>query len=239
MGRVIDLPPHPQSPIQLHMKTELAFILDRSGSMEAIRQAAIDGFNAFLRDQQAAPGQNRLSLVFFSTDIETRVDSIPVAEAVALNHESYVPQGCTALLDAIGDTIDRLGARLAALPASERPDHVSIAILTDGEENSSTRHTWRDVAQRIKHQTEKYSWEFLFLGASEDAIATAAKMNIHAANASRFVADDAGQHAAMASFSRKINSSRQVKSGYATPEQLEDAAKPLESIVREEDQKRR
>jgi hypothetical protein len=221
------------------MKTELAFILDRSSSMESIRSAAIAGFNAFLRDQQAAPGQTRLSLVFFDTEIESRLESIPVAEAVSLDHESYVPRGCTALLDAIGDTIDRLGQRLAALPEADRPDHVSIAILTDGEENSSTRFTWADVAKRIKHQTEKYAWEFLFLGASEDAIATAAKMNIQAANSSQFCADDAGQQAAMSSVSRKITSSRQMKSGHATREQIEEAAKPLQDIVREEDYKRR
>jgi hypothetical protein len=64
-------------------------------------------------------------------------------------------------------------------------------------------------------------------------------MNIHVSNSSSFVADDAGQHAAMASFSRKITSSRQMKSGDATPEQLEDAAKSLNEIVREEDEKRR
>ncbi len=221
------------------MKTELAFILDRSSSMEVIRTAAIDGFNAFLRDQQSAPGQTRLSLVFFDSDIETRIDSIPVAEVVPLDRDTYVPRGCTALLDAIGDTIDSLGQRLAALPEADRPDHVSIAILTDGEENSSTRYTWQDVAKRIKHQTEKYSWEFLFLGAREDAIATAARMSIHAANASQFCADDAGQQAAMASVSRKITNSRQMKSGTATAEQIEQAAKPLDAIVREEDDKRR
>lgn len=221
------------------MKTELAFILDRSSSMEVIRSAAIQGFNAFLRDQQVAAGQTRLSLVFFDTDIETHLDSIPVAEVTPLDHRSYIPRGCTALLDAIGDTIDRLGQRLAVLPEADCPDHVSVAILTDGEENSSTRYNWQDVAKRIKHQTEKYSWEFLFLGASEDAIATAAKMHIHAANASQFCADAAGQEAAMASVSRKITSSRQLKSGHATREQIEEAAKPLQDIVHDEDRKRR
>ena len=221
------------------MNTELAFILDRSSSMESIRQAAIDGFNVFLRDQQAAPGNNRFSLVFFDSDIETRLDSIPVAEAVPLDLDTYVPRGCTALLDAIGDTIDRLGKRFAALPSADRPEHVTLAILTDGEENSSTRYTWHDVAKRIKHQTEIYSWEFLFLGAGEDAIATAAKMNIHAANASSFQADAAGQQAAMASFSRKSIGTRAKKSGHATREQLEDADAPLQQIVSEEDQKRR
>lgn len=221
------------------MKTELAFILDRSGSMESIRQAAIDGYNSFLRDQQAAPGHNRFSLVFFDSGIETRFDSIPVAEAIPLDLDTYVPNGCTALLDAIGDTIDRLGWRFAALPPADRPEHVTVAILTDGEENSSTRYTWHDVAKRIKHQTEIYSWEFLFLGAGEDAIATAAKMHIHAANASQFVADAAGQHAAMASFSRKSLGTRAKKSGHASAEQLADADAPLEDIVREEDRKRR
>lgn len=221
------------------MKTELAFILDRSSSMEIIRSAAIDGFNAFLRDQQAAPGKTRLSLVFFDTEVETHVESIPVAEVTPLDRQSYIPRGSTALLDAIGDTIDRLGQRLAALPEADRPDHVSVAILTDGEENSSTRFTWADVAKRIKHQTEKYTWEFLFLGASEDAIATAAKMNIHAANASQFCADDAGQQAAMASVARKITSSRHLKSGHATEAEIEEASKPLQDIVREEDHKRR
>lgn len=221
------------------MKTELAFILDRSGSMESIRQAAIDGFNSYLLDQQAAPGQTRLSLVFFDTRLENHLDSVPIAEAVSLNSESYVPRGSTALLDAIGTTIDRLGERLAALPPTDRPEHVSIAILTDGEENSSSRYTWADVAKRIRHQTDKYAWEFLFLGASEDAIATAAKMNIHAANSSSFVADDAGQHAAMASFSRKTLATRAKKSGHATLQELADADAPLENILREEDQKRR
>lgn len=221
------------------MKSELAFILDRSGSMESIRQAAIDGYNVFLRDHQAAPGHNRFSLVFFDSRIETRLDSIPVAEAVPLDLDTYVPSGGTALLDAIGDTIDRLGKRFAALPAADRPEHVTIAILTDGEENSSARYTWADVSKRIQHQTEKYSWEFLFLGAGEDAIATASKMNIHAANASSFVADAAGQGAAMAGFSRKSIGTRAKKSGHATADQLADADAPLHEIVREEDQKRR
>lgn len=221
------------------MKSELAFILDRSGSMESIRHAAIGGYNTFLRDQQAAPGHNRISLVFFDSGIETRVDSIPVAEAIPLDLDTYVPNGCTALLDAIGDTIDRLGARFAAIAPADRPDHVTVSILTDGEENSSTRYTWHDVSKRIQHQTEIYSWEFLFLGAGQDSIATAAKMQIHAANASSFQADDAGQHAAMASFSRKSLGTRAKKSGHATAGQLADADAPLESIVREEDQKRR
>ncbi|MEP2775335.1 MAG: hypothetical protein ABJQ29_01230 [Luteolibacter sp.] len=221
------------------MKTEIAFILDRSGSMESIRQTTIEGFNTFLRDQQAAPDPARFTLVFFETQTEVRHTSIPIAEVTPLDADSYVPGGCTALLDAIGETIDTLGKKFAAMPEADRPDHVTVAILTDGEENSSRHFSWLQVADRIKHQTEKYAWEFLFLGASEDAIATAGKMNIHAHNSSFYMADAAGSSAAMSSFSRKTLASRAKKYGHATAEQLHDAEAPMADILQEEDTKRR
>ena len=221
------------------MNTEIAFILDRSGSMQAIRTAAIEGFNTFLRDQQSAPDPARFTLVFFETETDVRHVSIPIAEVCPLDLETYVPGGCTALLDAIGETIDKLGQRLAAMPEADRPDHVTIAILTDGQENSSRRYNWHQIADRIKHQTEKYAWEFLFLGAGPDTIATAAQLNIHAANTSQFIADSIGQTSAMAGISRKTLATRAKKHGYANQQQLEDDAKPMADLVQEEDQKRR
>lgn len=221
------------------MKTEIAFILDRSGSMESIRQTTIEGFNTFLRDQQAAPDPARFTLVFFDTRSEARHTSIPIAEITPLDADSYAPNGGTALLDAIGETIDTLGAKFAAMPEADRPDHVTVAILTDGEENSSRHFSWLQVADRIKHQTEKYAWEFLFLGAGEDVIATAGRMNIHAHNTSVFEADHAGSSSAMFSISRKTLASRAKKYGHATAEQLHDADAPMADIVREEDAKQR
>lgn len=221
------------------MITEIAFILDRSGSMETMRQAAIDGFNEFLRDQQAAPGAVRLTLVLFDDELLTVHDAIPVAEVLPLDHDTFVPRGCTALLDAVGDTIDRLGARFAAAPDDQKPGHVAVAILTDGEENSSRRFTWRDIADRIAHQTQKYQWDFLFLGAGPDTIATAAKMNIAAANTARYASDSAGQYAASKGASRKILASRASKGGRASEEHLADFQTSLDEIVSEEDGKRR
>jgi hypothetical protein len=221
------------------MKTEIAFILDRSGSMETIRQATIEGFNTFLRDQQSAPDQARFTLVFFETETDARHNSIPIAEVTPLDADSYVPGGSTALLDAIGETIDSLGKKFAAMPESDRPGHITVAILTDGEENSSRHYTWHQIADRIKHQTEKYSWEFLFLGAGPDTIATAGRMNIEFSKVAVFEADAAGSSAAMSSFSRKTLASRAKKSGLATAEQLHDADAPLADIVHEEDQKHR
>jgi len=221
------------------MISEIAFILDRSGSMESVRQAAIDGFNEFLRDQQAAPGTVRLTLVLFDTEFLTIHDAVPVAEILPIDDDTFVPRGATALLDAIGDTIDRLGSRFSSTPDDRKPGHVVVAILTDGEENSSARYTWQDIATRISHQTEKYQWDFLFLGAGPDTIATAAKMSIAAHNSAQFSADSTGQRAASAGISRKVEYSRVLKTGEATREQIEEAAKPLQDIVREEDEKRR
>ncbi len=221
------------------MKTEIALILDRSGSMESIRQSTIEAFNSFLRDQQSAPGETRFSLTLFDTEFETRHSSVPISTIPNLNTDTYLPGGSTALLDAIGETIDNLGAKLAALPEAERPGHVTVAILTDGEENSSRRFTWHQVADRIKHQTEKYSWEFLFLGAGPDAIATAGRMNIHAGNSSSFMADNQGIHASIGGISRKVRASRSVKSGTATQEVQREYAASLADLVAEEDAKLR
>lgn len=186
-----------------------------------------------------APDQTRLSLVFFATETDCRHESIPIAEVVPLDQDSYVPGGGTALLDAIGETIDRLGNKLAALPEADRPGHVTVAILTDGEENSSRHYTWLQIADRIKHQTETYSWEFLFLGAGPDTIATAGRMNIEFSKVVFFEADAVGSSSTMASISRKSLASRTKKSGQATPEQLHDADATMSAILREEDQKRR
>ena len=175
--------------------SEIAFVLDRSGSMGSCRDAAIEGFNSFLLEQQQTEGLAKLTLVLFDDEYLVPIDALPVAEILPLNSESYVPRGSTALLDAIGRTIDELGARLAALPEQDRPGQVIVAILTDGMENSSQNYTWQKIARAIKQQTEQYRWTFLFLGANQDAIATAAQMNIAASNAASYVADAAGLHA--------------------------------------------
>lgn len=210
---------------------EIAFILDRSGSMDSVREQAISGFNHFLADQAKQPGDARLTLVLFDDEYLVPADALPLRDVAPLNANTYVPRNSTALLDAIGLTIDRLGQRLAHTPEPERPGQVIVAILTDGLENASTRYTWQDVAARIHHQQEKYSWRFLFLGANQDAIATAAQMNIDAANAATFAADAKGVHASTRSISRRTRALRRAVAGNpADP----DLAKPMQEIVAEE-----
>jgi Mg-chelatase subunit ChlD len=219
--------------------SEIALVLDRSGSMEGCRKAAIESFNAFLHEQQQTEGLAKLTLILFDDEYLVPIEALPVAEILPLNDDSYVPRGSTALLDAIGRTIDELGARLAALPEQDRPVQVIVAILTDGRENSSQNYTWQQIADAIKQQSEQYRWTFLFLGANQDAIATAAQMNIAAANAGTYVADAAGLHASSASLGRKVRALRRVKGGRATMEETRDAAAPMSDLLAEEDQKHR
>ena len=219
--------------------SEIAFVLDRSGSMESCREAAIEGFNSFLQEQQRTEGLAKLTLILFDDEYLVPIDALPVAEILPLDNDSYVPRGSTALLDAIGRTIDELGARLAALPEQDRPMQVIVAILTDGLENSSQNYTWQQIADVIKQQSEQYRWTFLFLGANQDAIATAAQMNITAANAAAYVADAAGLHASSSSLTRKVRALRRVSMGTASVEECHDAAAPMSGLVAEEDQKER
>jgi len=196
------------------MKTEIAFILDRSGSMESMTHAAIAGFNEFLqaqqatRDDQGNPLPATFTLILFDHEYLPIHSRAPIQTAESLSLETYQPRGSTALLDAIGRTIDYIGAELAATPVAERPSKVIIAILTDGQENASEHFNMASINQRITHQTEKYQWEFLFLGANQDAIATAARMGIQAHNSATFVANDDDLQAGNLAFACKVSAKR-------------------------------
>jgi len=160
--------------------TEIAVVLDRSGSMEAARTDTIGGFNAFLAEQVDDAGDVNVTLAQFDNEYEVVYLREPVRQAPRLTSETYVPRGTTALLDAIGRTIDELGARLAATPEGERPGKVIFVIVTDGLENASRTYTREQVFERIRHQTDVYGWEFVYLGAKQDAIAAGAQVGIDA-----------------------------------------------------------
>lgn len=175
--------------------TEIVCIIDRSGSMHAIRDDAIGGFNQFLEEQKGVPGEAQLTLVLFNHQYKLVHDGVGLTTIPPLDHNTYRPAGTTALLDAIGRTIDTVGERLAQTPEKERPTQVIVSILTDGLENSSRDYTQGRIAEMISHQESKYSWEFIFLGANMDAFKVASMLNISAANTSNFVASSEGTRA--------------------------------------------
>lgn len=162
---------------------KIAVVLDRSGSMNSVREDTIGGFNRFLKDQKAVDGSADISLYQFDHEYTTVYTNKNIQEAPELNAATYVARGSTALLDAIGRTINSVGATLANLPESERPNKVVIAIMTDGYENASREFTPDSIRKLIKQQENVYSWEFLFLGATLDAVDVAQDYGIKGASA--------------------------------------------------------
>jgi len=129
--------------------------------------------------------------------------------------------------------------RLGQIPEEDRPGQVIVTILTDGLENASHVFTWKDVAGKIKEQTETYKWTFLFLGANQDAIATAAQMNIAASNSATYAADEVGARSSMGAASKKVRAMRHQAMECATEEDIKSANAPMSEIVQEEDRKER
>lgn len=147
---------------------EIVFILDRSGSMRIVKSDAIGGFNQFIEDQKKVPGDAQITLIQFDNEYETVFESKDIQEVSKLDDKTYTPRGTTALIDAIGKTIDDLGNRLSNIPEENRPEKVIIGILTDGHENSSVKYKNEDVKNKIKHQQEVYGWQFMFIAAGAD-----------------------------------------------------------------------
>lgn len=148
--------------------TEIVCIIDRSGSMLSLRESAIAGFNQFLASQQRLPGTASLSLILFNHLYDHVYSNVSLDAIQPLTSFAYAPNGNTALLDAVGMTIDSVGRRLAMTPEPERPEKVLVCILTDGLENSSRHYQRQQVKSMIEHQREKYSWEFVYLAAGKD-----------------------------------------------------------------------
>lgn len=149
--------------------TEIVVILDESGSMSSCKSDTIGGFNEFVSSQKKIKGDANVTLVKFSDYYKVINDGTPLSHVALLNESNYTPSNSTALLDAVGKTINSIGVRLAKAPESERPEKVIFAIITDGEENSSKEFTRKQISEMITHQKDKYSWEFLFLGADIEA----------------------------------------------------------------------
>lgn len=170
-------------------KNQTFIILDRSGSMQSIRHDTISGFNQFLKDQQKNNPDCQLSLVQFDHEIDDLYIETPIKEVSPLNPKTYVPRGTTALLDAIGFTLDK--ASLITLPKTQNAK-VIVVIITDGQENSSETFNKDQVFDQIKLLKEKHNWQFIFLGANQDAIQEAQYLGIAREHAMKFSADKEG-----------------------------------------------
>ena len=172
--------------------SELIFILDKSGSMTSLTDDVIGGFNSLIEKQKEEEGEAYVSTILFDHEIEILHNHINITEITPITNKEYETRGMTALLDAIGITIDSVGKRLSETPENERPEKVIIAITTDGEENSSRKYTKAQIKEKIEHQQNKYSWTFIFLGANMDAVGEAVNLGIDANFASTWTTSAAG-----------------------------------------------
>jgi hypothetical protein len=149
---------------------EIVIVLDRSGSMATVQADTIGGFNTFIKNQKAqALGEMKVTLAQFDDRYDIVYSGMDIKDVPLLTSQTYVPRGMTALYDAIGKTINEVGERLSHTPEKERPSLVVFVTLTDGHENSSQEFKQAQVKDMIKHQTDKYNWQFVFLGADQDA----------------------------------------------------------------------
>ncbi|NUO33768.1 MAG: VWA domain-containing protein [Dermatophilaceae bacterium] len=185
--------------------THLYFLLDRSGSMQSIKDDTEGGFNAFIEEQRSQSGQCRVTLAQFDDQYEEVYRDRPVAEVPPLQ---LAPRGSTALLDSIGRLVGEAGQRLATLLEHERPGVVVVGIMTDGHENASRELTHPQVKAMIERQTKDYGWQFLYMGADQDAIEVGSSIGVAATNSMTYSRGRVA--AAMAATSRNIGRTRQA-----------------------------
>ena len=171
--------------------TELVFVVDESGSMCGLESDTIGGVNGVLGRNRQAGGTCMVTLVCFSNESRTVVDREDLAQVADLTKRDYQPGGCTALLDALGGTIEHIGRVQRYVPLGHKASHVLFVVVTDGLENASRRYGYPQVRRLVQAKREE-GWEFLFLGANIDEAAEADRLGIDPACASAYVSDAAG-----------------------------------------------
>ncbi|MCC3864002.1 VWA domain-containing protein [Terrisporobacter petrolearius] len=171
--------------------TEVVFILDRSGSMSGLEDDTIGGFNSMLKKQRSEDGDANVTTVLFDDEIEMLHKRVNIKEIKNITSKDYYVRGCTALLDALGYSINFM-INVQKNKKKERAKNVLFIITTDGYENASKEYSYKKIKKMITYEKEKYNWQFLFLGANIDAISTARKFGISEEFASNYVSDEVG-----------------------------------------------
>ena len=192
--------------------TELVFIIDRSGSMSGFEDDTIGGFNATIERQKDEDGKVFVSTVLFNNDSKVIHDRVDITEIKPMTRDDYRVGGCTALLDAIGGAIHHIGNVHKYARPEDVPEHTVFIITTDGMENASRRYSSTEIKTKIKRQTEKYGWEFIFLAANIDAVETADSIGIRRERAANFRQTKEGVSRSYYAMSEAITAVRACKS---------------------------
>ena len=198
--------------------TYIIFVIDRSGSMEKIRNDMIGGFNAFIETQRKVPGECRVFGYKFDTKYEPMFENLDIKDVPTLDRNSFVPRGNTALYDSLGKTIVDMGKRLASTPEEYRPEKVLVVSITDGEDNNHlegeyTRYDASSVKSMVAHQTQVYKWDFAYLGANQNAWAVGGSMGVAQAASLNYSPDSHGVAVAFAGLDDSVRSYRTSAKG--------------------------
>jgi uncharacterized protein YegL len=199
--------------------TELVFILDKSASMSGLESDTIGGYNAMLSKQQKEPGEAIVTTVLFDDNYELLHDRINIKGIRPITEKEYYVGGCTALLDAIGKTIQKISNVQRHTSEEQRADKVVMVITTDGMENASHEYTAALIKKMVGRQKEKYGWEVIFLGANIDAISAAERVGISADRAANYHADGEGtrlNYEAVSQFVSEIRANRPIADSWKT-----------------------
>ncbi|QFG12257.1 Hypothetical Protein OBI_RACECAR_153 [Arthrobacter phage Racecar] len=168
--------------------TALLFIIDRSGSMHTIKEDMEGGINGVLEEQKNLPGDVTVDVAYFD-DVLTYDDRFLSLESASIKIQ---PRGMTALHDAIVVSTRKFGDALSQLPEDERPGNVLVVIVTDGLENSSREFNTADVKETLTLQQDTYNWQFVYLGANQDAIQTGENLGLRKGSSYNYVATRGG-----------------------------------------------
>lgn len=190
--------------------TEMVFILDMSGSMCHLTSDTIGGYNSLIKQQKEEPGEANVTTVLFDNRYIMLHDRVNIKDVPEMTTSDYMPCGSTALLDAVGQTINYIGQKLAATPENERPAKVIVTIITDGYENSSCEYSWAKVKEMITHQREKYNWTFTFLGANIDTVEVSNNLGIDARLSKTYTASKVGTDSVYCAVSKGLSFARGV-----------------------------
>ena len=188
--------------------TELVFILDRSGSMSGLEGDTIGGFNSLVEKQKQQRGKCLVTTVLFDSRVVTLHDRVELQDLRPMTREDYCVGGCTALLDALGGTIRHIANIHRYARPEDVPARTSFVIMTDGLENASRCFGSDEVKRMIRHEKEKYGWEFLFLAANIDAVETAERIGIQRDRAVNYHPDELGVRAAYKAVSDAVSARR-------------------------------
>lgn len=167
-------------------KTIYHLIVDKSGSMNDCIEQTINGFNEQVNrikqlEEEFQDEEMTIGLTTFNSNVTHNFFGVKPSNTLPLTTEDYKPNGSTALLDAIGLTIQQIESAIKLIPDTVKTS-VVVVILTDGYENASRIFDLNAIQQKISKLQEEGNWTFSFIGATLDAVDIAVKMSINKNN---------------------------------------------------------